>query len=401
MTAPPLTIGIAFPGSALARDTWSGTPAGLAQGFADLGFMVQRLDARAARAVDAVTFSAVTLAHARPTAGGMGAALRRARAVARVSPLVAAVRERALIARLGDDAPLDAIVQIGTGYAVPPGPPVATYEDMTIPQAIALRQPGWDGLSPRAVRVCRERQLRSYDRATVCCLSTAWAAASVRDDYAIDPAKVHAVGIGRNHDPAPASRDWAVPRFLFVGIDWLGKNGPRLLDAFARVREEHPRAQLDIVGGHPPLDAPGVTGHGRLRMDDPGDRSLLQGLYEQATCFVLPSLREPAGIVYIEAMAAGVPAIGTTAGGAGDLIGAAGCVVAPEDEDALVAAMRRFAVSDVAQAYSVIAQERARLFTWRAVAHRIASALGLPVAADLPDTTTSETALFARSVPGR
>ncbi|MCW3001756.1 MAG: hypothetical protein JWQ20_1054 [Conexibacter sp.] len=382
--AAPGTVGIVFPGDPRARNTWSGTPAGLAQGFSALGFAVQRVDARPSRVVDAVAFNAVALTHARPGAHGMGAALRRGRAVARVSPVVAAVRGRALTARLRREPTLDAIIQIGTGYAVPPGPPVATFEDMTIPQAVDLDYPGWDGLSARALHSRRDRQRRAYERATACCLSTDWAATSVRDEYGIDPAKVHAVGIGRNHDPAPSPRDWAVPRFLFVGVDWLGKNGPRVLAAFARVRSTHPGACLDVVGAHPPLEGPGVTGHGLLRMDDPGDQAVLEALYAQATCFVLPSLREAAGIAYVEAMAAGVPVIGTAAGGAADLIGPAGCVVAPGDEDALVAAMLRFADPAVAQAHGAVAHERAGLFTWRAVAQRIAGALGLSAPAGAP-----------------
>jgi glycosyltransferase involved in cell wall biosynthesis len=268
-------------------------------------------------------------------------------------------------------------VQIGTGYTIPGDVPVATYEDMTIPQAVALGYPGWDGLSERAVRARMAGQRRAYERATACCASTAWATGSMTGDYGIAPEKVHAVGIGRNHAPAAPPRDWSAPRFLFVGVDWLGKNGPAVLDAFRALRAERPGATLDVVGAHPPLTDPGVTGHGFLDMGDPADQRRLEGLYGTATAFVLPSLREAAGIAYVEAMSAGVGVIGSAAGGSYALIGDAGCVVDPADGAGLLDAMRRFADPATAERLGAIARERAVDFTWPTVAARIVAALGL------------------------
>src|SRR4051794_4381056 len=152
------TVGIAFPGDPRARGTWSGTPAGIAEGLSALGYAVVRLDARPPRVLDMVAFNATALAHTRPGRD----AVRRGRATARVSPTVATVRGAAMAARLRRSTGLDAVVQIGTGYAMPAGPRVATFEDMTVPQALALGYPGWDGLSARAVRARIDRQRRSY-----------------------------------------------------------------------------------------------------------------------------------------------------------------------------------------------------------------------------------------------
>jgi len=61
-----------------------------------------------------------------------------------------------------------------------------------------------------------------------------------------------------------------------------------------------------------------------------------------AHAFVLASHAEPLGVVYMEAMAAGLPAIGTNAGGVGEIITHRhdGLLVAPNDVDALAAAIR-------------------------------------------------------------
>jgi glycosyltransferase involved in cell wall biosynthesis len=371
------SIAIAFPGDASARGTWSGTPAGLAGGFEELGFAVTRIDARPPRPIDAMAFNAVALARTRP-GGSLKTALRRGRAVARLTPEVAAVRALGVAGRLRRAGRFDAVVQIGTGYTVPLDAPVATFEDITIPQAIALEYPGWQALSAAAVRRRMDRQRRAYARATACCFSTRWAADSAIVDYGVDPAKVHSVGLGRNQQPRPAERDWAAPRFLFVGVDWEGKNGPGVLRAFARLRAELPDARLDVVGVHPPLDAPGVTGHGPLRMGVPDEKARLEALFESATCFVLPSHREASAIVYIEAASAGLPVIGSAAGGSRDLIGDGGCVVDPAADEDLLAAMRRFADADLARRVGALAQRRAELFTWRKVAERIVGALALP-----------------------
>jgi glycosyltransferase involved in cell wall biosynthesis len=388
------TIGILFPGDPDARGTWSGTPAGIAGGLEELGYGVRRIDARPARAVDQLAFNAVALAHARPR-GGVKASIRHGRTVARVAPTVARVRGSGLAARLRRDPGLDALVQIGTGYAVPDGLPVATFEDMTIPQAIALDYPGWDGLSARAVAARKAGQRAAYDRATACCLSTSWAAESVVSDYGVDPRKVHSVGLGRNYQPLPADRDWSAPRFLFVGLDWMGKNGPGVLAAFSALRAELPGATLDVVGAHPPLDAPGVTGHGVLRMDVPADKAELEALFSTSTCFVMPSHREASAIAYIEAMTAGLPVIGSAAGGSIDLIGGAGQVVDPADGAALLRAMRAYADPETALALSAVAVQRSALFTWRAVGERIVRALGLPHAA------TDELAAFLEPAGAR
>lgn len=141
------------------------------------------------------------------------------------------------------------------------------------------------------------------------------------------------------------------------------------------VRALFPEARLDLVGGHPSVDAEGVVGHGRLSLGDERERRLLDSLFESATCFVMPSCSEPAGISYLEAGAAGVPSIGSTVGGSAELIGDGGCVVDPSDDRALSDAMRRFANGDEARAAGERALARSEQFVWTKVARRFLDAL--------------------------
>ena len=92
---------------------------------------------------------------------------------------------------------------------------------------------------------------------------------------------------------------------------------------------------------------------------------------------MVPTTFEPAGIVHVEAAAAGVPSIGSARGGAADMIGPAGLTVAPGDVPELVAAMDRMADPETARRMGEAGLERARLFTWDLVAHRMLQAGGL------------------------
>jgi glycosyltransferase involved in cell wall biosynthesis len=272
---------------------------------------------------------------------------------------------------------VDGVVMIGSGYSLSVKAPTVTFEDMTVVQALA--QPGspYVSIGDRARRRWRERQRRNYMNSRGCCVASHWAARSVQDDYGIDPAKVHVVGFGRNAEGQRVERDWRAPRFVFIGVDWERKRGAAVVEAFGEVQSRHPEATLDLVGGHPPIEAPGVTGHGVLSLRDPADRRRHAELLARATCMVLPSSYEPFGIAYLDAGAAGVPSIGTTVGGAPDAVGDGGLVVDPGDQGELVRAMLELADPATAQRLGERAFSHSARFTWQAVAERLLEALGL------------------------
>jgi glycosyltransferase involved in cell wall biosynthesis len=222
------------------------------------------------------------------------------------------------------------------------------------------------------------RQRRVYEGSRGCCLASAWAAASVREDYGVPAAKTHVVGVGHNIDVGAAERDWSVPRFLFVGGDWRRKRGAAVVGGFAAVRRRHPEATLDVVGDHPPLSAEGITGHGRLPLDSEDGQRRYADLVRRATCFLMPSTHEPFGIAYLDAGACGVPSIGTTVGGAPEAIGEGGLAVDPADPGALERAMLRMADGEHAERLGELARRHAATLTWRATAERLLRALRPP-----------------------
>jgi glycosyltransferase involved in cell wall biosynthesis len=363
-------IGLSWVGDPRHPTAWSGTTLGLAGGLEQAGAEVVPINVELAPRVRYGALTLLASAHLR-----RAGSLPRAQAVARMGGAMSTLRTGVARLRVRGVEPLDGVIQIGTGYLLPPRMRTVTYEDMTVPQAVQSGYALWQLLPPRAVRSRMATQAAAYGRARACCAATPWAARSMVADYGVPDAKVHVVGIGRNHELTPGDRDWGSPRFLLVGLDWERKNGPAVLRAFEHLRAVVPEARLDVVGSHPTLRAAGVTGHGRLRLDHPEEGERLHALFAQATCFVMPSRVEPAGLVYAEAAAAGVPSIGTRSGGAPFLIGNGGLSVDPSDERALLRAMTTIAKPETAARLGALAHARSRLFTWRAVAERLLRAL--------------------------
>ena len=138
---------------------------------------------------------------------------------------------------------------------------------------------------------------------------------------------------------------------LFVGAVIPRKGLLHLVDAFRVIREEHPQAHLRIVGPHPNeafLDQVrnSITDQG---LNDSvafiGSLAQKEVAKQMATShlLVLPSLSDGLPRVVFEAMAAGLPVVGTDAGGIGEMIdeGVTGYLVEPGAPPALAEAMSK------------------------------------------------------------
>jgi glycosyltransferase involved in cell wall biosynthesis len=378
--SPPPRIALLSDG--LEPDAWSGIPAGLARGLEAAGFDAVRVPIELPAPLRLPLHAAARARYGRP-------------AVARRSAWEAAGRSVAVTARLRRLQPLAGVVAMTTElYRPPRGVQLSVLLDMTLAQAARSPASGLASVYLPAERVAEwiEREAETCRRARVCCVASKWAGDSLVADYGIDPDRVRVVGFGRNIEPEPPDRDWTRPRFLFVGRDFQRKGGDLVLQAFDRLHQEVPAATLDVVGGHGAVSAPGVTAHGTLRLADPADRRRLARLYATATCFVLPSRFEAFGIAYVEAAAAGIPSIGTTAGGGAHVLGEGARLVPPDDLEALLAAMRAFADPATAQAAGAAAQAATGDMTWEGVALRVLDALRCAPAAPVRARLASERA---------
>jgi glycosyltransferase involved in cell wall biosynthesis len=189
------------------------------------------------------------------------------------------------------------------------GVPYAVYTDNTM----ALTQrlyPAWADLSPEAASAWTRFEAGVCQSAAAVFTMSEFARRSVIDDYGCSPGSVVAVGAGANQLlHSLGEKDYSAPRALFVGLDFTRKGGSVLLEAWKRVRERVPDAELTIAGPTqpPPGEAPpGVSWVGHV------DRPALTQLYTSSSVFVLPSLFEPWGFVFFEAMGHGLPCVATS-----------------------------------------------------------------------------------------
>jgi glycosyltransferase involved in cell wall biosynthesis len=380
----PLSVGLVFAGDAFDAGAWSGIPAGLSGGLASLPTNVVHVNADLRPWCVPVVLNALAAGQlarsARTLLSGPTDSIHQARGLARASPTLGALRTRALNRRLRAEPPPDAIVQLHSEFEVIVGAPLATYDDLTIAQALRHGYAELVGLSRRAQQRRLSLQQRVYRRAHACCTTTHWVKDSIVADYGIPADKVHVVGIAterRGHLDDEDGRDWSVPRFLFVGWDWERKNGDAVVRAFTRLRQTVPGAELHLVGGHPRISANGVVTHGPLHLDSTRQRAEVDDLFRRATCYVMPSRIEPSAIAYVEAATFGLPSIGTVIGGSAEIIGGGGLVIDPSDDEALHAAMAELCEPERAAALGALAHQRSHLYTWPAVAARIMTALGM------------------------
>lgn len=164
----------------------------------------------------------------------------------------------------------------------------------------------------------------------------------------------------------------ADPYLLYVGVWMNHKNLPRLLRAFARVREHSPRLKLVLTGSQKAgyVDVPGMArelGLGREAVVCLGfvPRRLLSALYAEASCLVLPSLYEGFGLPALEAAASGTPVVASNVSSLPEIMGQAAEYVNPEYEAGMAAGLERV-LSDAARREQLMVggRQRARRFSW-------------------------------------
>lgn len=131
------------------------------------------------------------------------------------------------------------------------------------------------------------------------------------------------------------------PIALFVGPDSLHKGRSVAIDAFRRLPSGS--ATLVLVGSSTPVNMDGVVNFGFLR------GAALWEQYRRASIALVPAVwPEPCPTVVLEAMAYGLPVIGSRIGGIPDLVadGNSGLLIPPNDADRLAESMQAVLTDD-------------------------------------------------------
>ncbi|WP_298816001.1 glycosyltransferase family 4 protein [Chloroflexus sp.] len=190
----------------------------------------------------------------------------------------------------------------------------------------------------------------------------------------------------RHHFRPPASTAIAQLRarhglpeqfLLYVGTLEPRKNLTTLLEAFALVSARVPDVPLLIGGGKGWMYQPIFARLDQLNLRDRVkfvgyiDEEELPLWYAAATVFVFPSIYEGFGMPPLEAMACGTPVITSNTSSLPEVVGDAGLMVSPADQQALAEAIYRVLTdADLRADLRQRGLARARQFSWADTAAR-------------------------------
>ena len=171
-------------------------------------------------------------------------------------------------------------------------------------------------------------------------------------------------------------RDRSEPlRFIYAGQCSIRKGTPLLLEAWRKAAL--PDAQLELVGVWQLAEARRVLLPAGVRHMPPCSREDLRDRYRAADVFVFPSYFEGFGLVLLEAMACGLPAIASTATAGPDVLDdGCGRLVETGNVDALVEAFHWCSAHrERLPVMRAAARQRAEQCSWEAYRQKVAAAV--------------------------
>jgi len=246
--------------------------------------------------------------------------------------------------------------------------------------------PGFKGIDLDTIRRRKERQHGIYESATGIFAMSQWFADALTRWSGVPREKITVVhaGIGSPEveeipDPEalPERPPRRPPKLLFVGRDFFRKGGESVVQALAELRREYsPGVTLTVAG---PERWP-MTGKVPEGVEFVGERSPAEVtcLYREHDLFVLPSRFEAFGIVFREALANGLPAIGRAEFAMPEIIepGKNGALVNGDDPAELAAAIVAVLEDPAVRQYTArTAKDVRERFSWDAVAGRMLNSI--------------------------
>jgi phosphatidyl-myo-inositol dimannoside synthase len=221
-------------------------------------------------------------------------------------------------------------------------------------------------------------------RADAVLTTSAYCRDAIGRHYGVPGRRVHLVPEGidllrwrRMLAAAPRASDGAT--IVCVARHYPRKHIADLLRALPIVRRAAPRARALIVGDGPEhaalrrLAAELDLGAAVAFLGSLPEDEQVAACYRQADIFCLPSVQEGFGIVFLEAMAAGLPIVAARAAAVPEVVphGRAGLLVPPGDSPALAEALIELLGNPGQRAaFGAFGQEHVARYDWDAVAGR-------------------------------
>jgi len=194
--------------------------------------------------------------------------------------------------------------------------------------------------------------------------------------YGAEPARVDVVPHGVDEQLGRLERS-PEPLLLYVSTLHPHKNHERLIRAFGRIRNERPGWRLVLAGmkgfaaGPVEKVVAGLGLEDAVRITGWIAREDVYALYRRAGAFVYPSRFEGFGMPLLEALACGIPTACSDIEPLRSLAGIAALRFDPDDEDAIVDALRAITGNEETRERLARAGPiQAAGYTWEAAARR-------------------------------
>jgi glycosyltransferase involved in cell wall biosynthesis len=192
-----------------------------------------------------------------------------------------------------------------------------------------------------------EADTRALRYATAAIFRSNWARDFAIKTHRAVPERVHVLPL-----PGNLFRRWslaeiqeAVPgrlkspwKIFFSGVDWQRKGGDRAIAILNEAVKLGQPCEFYIAGLVPPARAMAAANFpvhalGRLSLNNPANRERLGNMLQESTFLLVPSTAEALGLVYCEALGAGVPSLATATGGVPDAVldGMTGLLIDPNE----------------------------------------------------------------------
>ena len=263
------------------------------------------------------------------------------------------------------------------------------YQDLTIDFMTRIRKTDSrfnDVVGPlkvaSAIAVNKKRKHANafYENCAGIFTMSEWLKRDLIENTGVSPDKVHYAGGGCNVNVSRI--DYSQKRgnrFIFVGKAWQRKNGELVVSAFEKLCAQHPEAGAELYIAGPKECPESVRGKknivflGRLSPEE------LYNYYNLCDYFVLPSLFEPYGLVFGEALAFGLPCIANNCYAMPEFIshGENGYLLDEQDPELLAGLMEELLINGQEMAKKVQADKEKYIerFSWETVAQRIIDVL--------------------------
>jgi glycosyltransferase involved in cell wall biosynthesis len=208
--------------------------------------------------------------------------------------------------------------------------PKVFYTDATF-AGILAKDPAFRSYPKRYIAQGHALEQAALDNCDLAIYASRWAARTAMEHYKVDERKVRVFPFGGNFTEVPPKEvvEQTIQQkgahhceLLFVGVNWVNKGGPKVLEVGRILHDRGVPVRLHLVGSDPEVHPlpPYVHAYGFISKASSEGVHQLKTLFTQAHFLLLPTLADCLGLVLCEANAVGVPCMANDVGGVGEVV---------------------------------------------------------------------------------